>query len=97
MGRKRKAEGEEGAEGAEETKEAPVTREAPTEENPSGITAVSEETARAAGQLRGFGGPGAAGATVAGPIVHAATEGGTKPLPTDEASEGKPAPNNAGL
>ncbi|HEV7424547.1 MAG TPA: hypothetical protein VGO21_05185 [Candidatus Paceibacterota bacterium] len=58
-----------------------------TEENPSGIEAVSEEHAMHVGQLRGFGGPGAAGATVAGPVVHVATEGGTKPLPIPESQQ----------
>jgi len=86
MGRKRKThEGdEEGAEQHDESgeeKQPAVTTCEVTEENPSGIEAVSEEHAERIGQLRGFGGPGADGCTVAGPVVHVATEGGTKPLP----------------
>jgi hypothetical protein len=50
-------------------------------DNPTGIESVSDDHAMALGELRGHGGPGAAGATVAGPLVHHATEGGTKPLP----------------
>lgn len=85
MGRKRKnADGEDGAEtneaGTEEKQPAVTTTEI-TEENPSGIESVSDEHAEKIGQLRGFGGPGADGCTVAGPVVHVATEGGTKPLP----------------
>lgn len=83
---------------AEKQKEAPITFGEPTEENPSGIESVSEEHALHLGELRGFGGPGAAGATVAGPAVHVATEGGTKPLPvrnpveeeTEEEKESQP-------
>jgi hypothetical protein len=68
-------------EGGDKKQEAPITHGEVTAENPSGIEAVSEEHARHLGGLTGFGGPGAAGATVAGPVVHVATEGGTKPLP----------------
>jgi len=91
MGRKRKeyTEGEEGAETTDtkEEKQPAVTTCEVTEENPSGIEAVSDEHAMKIGQLRGDGGPGAAGCTVAGPVVHAATEGGTKPLPIPEAQQ----------
>lgn len=65
-------------------KEKPITMGEPTEDNPSGVEAVSEDAAKAFGKSRDTGGPGAAGATVAGPIGHVATEGGEKPLPVDE-------------
>lgn len=68
-------------------KEPPITHGEVTEDNPSGIEAVSEEHAMHVGQLRGFGGAGADGATVAGPVVHVATEGGTKPLPIPESEK----------
>lgn len=71
-------------------KEPPITHGEVTEDNPSGIESVSEEHAMAVGQLRGYGGPGAAGATVAGPVVHVATEGGTKPLPIPESQKVEP-------
>lgn len=70
-----------------EDKEPPITQGEVTKETPHGIEAVSEEHAEFLGQLRGFGGPGAAGATVAGPAVHVATEGGTKPLPVKDLPE----------
>lgn len=69
---------------AAEEKEPPFTMGEPTEENPSGLEAVSEDAAKKFGKLRDTGGPGAAGCTVAGPIAHVATEGGEKPLPVDE-------------
>lgn len=75
-------------------KEPPITHGEVTEENPSGIEAVSDEHAMKLGQLRGFGGPGAAGATVAGPAVHVATEGGTKPLPIPESEKVEEAPTD---
>lgn len=65
----------------ENENEQPITHGEVTRENPSGIEKVSEEHATHLGTLRGFAGPGAAGATVAGPVVHVATEGGTRPLP----------------
>jgi hypothetical protein len=68
--------------------EAPVTRGEVTKENPHGIEKVSDAHAQFLGGLRGFGGPGAAGAVVAGPEVHVATEGGTKPLPVADMPEG---------
>lgn len=68
--------------------EEPVTHGEVTKDNPSGIEAVSEDHARHLGGLQGFGGPGAAGAVVAGPEVHVATEGGTKPLPVKDLPEG---------
>jgi hypothetical protein len=70
-----------------EEKEQPITHSEVTRENPSGIEKVSEDHAAHLGTLRGFGGPGAAGATVAGPIVHVATSGGTKPLPDKSFNE----------
>jgi hypothetical protein len=68
--------------------EQPVTRGEVTKENPHGIEKVSDEHARQLGEFRGFGGPGAAGATVAGAAVHVATEGGKKPLPVSSLPEG---------
>lgn len=68
--------------------EPPVTRTEVTKDNPSGIEAVSEEHAMHLGGLSGFGGPGAAGAVVAGPEIHVATEGGKKPLPVKNLPEG---------
>lgn len=65
----------------EEKKEPPITFGEVSKENPSGIEKVSDEYAQHLGGLQGFGGPGAAGAVVAGPAIHVATEGGTKPLP----------------
>lgn len=62
-------------------KEPPITHGEVTKERPHGIESVSEEHAEFLGSRVGFGGPGAAGATVAGAAVHVATEGGTKPLP----------------
>lgn len=79
MPRRRRQNGEDDK--SSEQSEQPITHGEPTEDNPSGIVAVSEEHALHLGELRGHGGPGAAGATVAGPAVHVATEGGTKPLP----------------
>lgn len=68
-------------ESSDSKREALITHGEVSADNPSGIEAVSEEHAQHLGTLVGYGGPGAAGATVAGPIVHVATEGGTKPLP----------------
>jgi hypothetical protein len=68
--------------------EPPITYGEVTKDKPHGIEKVSDEHAEFLGQLRGFGGPGAAGATVAGPAVHVATEGGTKPLPVRDLPEG---------
>lgn len=68
--------------------EPPVTLGEVTKENPSGIEAVSDKHAQHLGTLSGFGGPGAAGAVVAGPEIHVATEGGTKPLPVKDLPEG---------
>src|SRR4051794_38763222 len=70
-----------------EGKEPPITHGEVTKENPHGIESVSEEHAQFLGSRVGFGGPGAAGATVAGPAVHVATEGGTKPLPVKDLPE----------
>jgi hypothetical protein len=58
-----------------------------TKDKPHGIEKVSDEHAEFIGGLRGFGGPGAAGATVAGPVHFVATEGGTKPLPVKDLPE----------
>lgn len=71
----------------EEAKEPPITHGEVTKESPHGIESVSEEHAEFLGARVGFGGPGAAGATVAGPAVHVATEGGTKPLPVKDLPE----------
>jgi hypothetical protein len=71
----------------EDKKEPPITHGEVTKDRPHGIESVSEEHAIHIGGLRGFGGPGAAGATVAGPAVHVATEGGTKPLPVKDLPE----------
>jgi hypothetical protein len=81
--RKKRGDNGEGGEHAEthEEKEAPVTFTKATKENPAGIESVSEEHAEQLGKLVGNGGPGAAGCTVAGPVIFHATEGGTKPLP----------------
>jgi hypothetical protein len=73
-----------------ETPEPPVVMGEPTDENPSGIESVSEEHAKHIGGLRGYGGPGAAGATVGGPEAFVATEGGTIPLPHDGMIEAPP-------
>lgn len=68
--------------------ERPHFREvAPTKENPAGVEQVDPEHAKALGNFRGAGGPGAAGATVLGGVGFAATEGGSKPLPTDKDGE----------
>lgn len=80
MARRKKHEDDESQQTEKKT-EPPITQGEPTEDNPSGITAVSDEHAMRLGEARGDGGPGAAGATVAGPAVHVATEGGSKPLP----------------
>lgn len=77
-------------------KEAPITHGEVSASNPSGIEAVSEEHAAHLGGLVGFGGPGAAGAVVAGPVVHVATEGGTKALPVKDAPEDAPTPSAGG-
>ena len=79
---KRKAERDD-----KDKKEAPVTYTKATKDNPAGIEAVSEEYAMQLGSLVGYGGPGAAGCTVAGPAVWIATEGGIKPLPVANAPE----------
>lgn len=71
----------------EEKKEPPITHGEVTKETPHGIESVSEEHAQHIGTLRGFGGPGADGATVAGAAVHVATEGGTIPLPVKDLPE----------
>jgi hypothetical protein len=65
----------------EEPRQPPISMVDASPDNPSGIEEVSEEHARQLGEFRGFGGPGASGATVAGAAVHVATQGGTKPLP----------------
>lgn len=72
---------------AGDKQEPPITFGEVTKENPHGIESVSEEHAQHLGTLVGHGGPGAAGATVAGPAVHVATEGGTKPLPVRDLPE----------
>lgn len=87
MPRKSKADKEREA-AADKGKEPPITMGEPTEDNPSGIEAVSEDAAKKFGQSRDTGGPGAAGATVGGPIAHVATDGGTKPLPVDDPPAG---------
>jgi hypothetical protein len=65
----------------------PITYGEVTKENPSGIESVSDTHAQHLGTLVGNGGPGAAGATVAGPVIHVATEGGTVPLPVKDHPE----------
>lgn len=64
-----------------EEPQAPIEHGEVSAENPSGIEKVSDEHAMHLGTLQGNGGPGAAGCVVAGPVVHIATKGGTKPLP----------------
>lgn len=71
----------------EEKKEPPVKMGEVSHKNPSGIEEVSDEFAQHVGGLQGNGGPGAAGCVVAGPIVHVATKGGTKPLPVKDLPE----------
>lgn len=84
MAQKKKSENEE----QEKNPKPPIEHGEVSHKNPSGIISVTDEHAMHLGSLQGHGGPGAAGCVVAGPVVHVATEGGTKPLPVKNLPEG---------